>query len=117
MRTSQSMQPSELIEELERLGSPASPGAKTGDCGCGGTASRSARRGVDPASLDAELEALESGALGGPAALAMDAGGDLEAELDFAATLGDAEQAATVTLEDLLALARAHPGLKISLGY
>jgi hypothetical protein len=108
-----------LMDELEELlGSGAPPKPRGGDCGCGGAGGggRATPSAADPRTLEAELDALESGALERPPGALELSTGELDAELDFAATLGDAEQA-TLTLDDLLALARANPGLRITLGF
>lgn len=109
------MEPDDLIQELDAI--EATPGAEE-DCGCGGKRAVAADGiALDLDALERELDALDTSE---PTDFGLDnlaQALDLEDDLDFALAIGDDEGGGIPTLEEVLALAKEYPGLKISFGF
>ena len=110
------MEIDDLLEELEAIDTMP---AITEDCGCGQGKELpvATPADVDVESLERELDALEATE---PADAELEGFGqaiDLDDELEFALTLDDDESSGVPTLEEVLALAKEYPGLKISFGF
>lgn len=95
------------------------------DCGCGGDATGMVELGsadteLDTATLESDLAAIEGLEEDAEDELTLALGGDdlsLDEELEFADTMEEGEALSDVGLEQILDLARAHPGLKITFGF
>ena len=107
------MEIEDLMQEIENLEVGSE---KTADCGCDGAGSPPVSGdAAELMALETELDALESDAdieFG-----AFEENVDLDDELEFATALGDEENEGVPTLEEILALAKEYPGLKISFGF